>query len=183
MSAQDSSSGLCTGGVGSSRAGTSAFPRRAHRDGLTHPLRCLPWASCNWLDRSHVWGRLADQKFAPLRNTLQTTKRRPISEVPSAEVLKVLTANLLALRACEPLTHNIPNWECCKCSDVPKNCRCQLLVHFWLREDFSDPLQRNINHIYKSKDMSSLICQATVIYRHLRILTFQSMSSDASAPS
>lgn len=47
----------------------------------------------------------------------------------------------------------------------------------------SDPLQRDINHIYKPKDMSSLTCQAPVIYRHLRILTFQSMSSDASATS
>lgn len=46
--------------------------------------------------------------------------------------------------------------------------------------DFSDPLQHNVTHIHKPKDISSLICQATVIYRNLHILTFQSMSSGAS---
>lgn len=155
-------------------------------DGLTHPLRCHEPAAIDWTNHTlegdkhmrnlHLWETLFRQQ----------QQKRPINEVPSTEVLKPSPAEEQISWHCmhmKPLTHNIPNWECYKCSDVPKNRRCQLLVCFWLGEDFSDPLQRNINHIYKPKDMSSLICQATVIYRHLRILTFQSMSSDASAPS
>lgn len=45
--------------------------------------------------------------------------------------------------------------------------------------DFSDPSQHNVTCIHKPKDISSL-CQATVIYRNLHILTFQSVSSGAS---
>lgn len=45
------------------------------------------------------------------------------------------------------------------------------------RKDSSDPLQHNINHIHKAEDVSSLVCQATVIYKHLYILSFQIMSS------
>lgn len=54
------------------------------------------------------------------------------------------------------------------------------LFIFWLREVFSDPLQHNINHIYKLKDVSSLVCEATVIYGYLLTLTFSSMSLSAS---
>lgn len=46
--------------------------------------------------------------------------------------------------------------------------------------DFSDPSQHNVTCIHKPKDITILLCQATVIYRNLHILTFQSMSSGAS---